>query len=192
MLFLLSAGILVLIAWLIGWWILVVGVFLLMFFAPFIDTPGGYRSGKLEYFGPLLIGEKERRGKIVLHGGTLFDYMFTLDGLKPGRERKSAVLRELGYGLEALAHSELDDSVVLEGTSYFPGERSLGRYGFRTEPISFFRFTILVFNYPLLFLSKRYVTGRWEFPSLRNVRTFRGTVGSLRRSLKKKQSGQPS
>lgn len=192
MLFLLAAVILAFIAWLIGWWVFAVGVFLLMFFAPFIDTPGGHRSGKLVYYGPLLIGEKERRGKVVLHGGTLFDYMFTLDELKAGSERKAAVLQGLRYGLETLAHSDLDDGVVLEGTSYFAGERNMDRYGFRTEPIPFFRFAILVFNYPLLFAAKHYVTGRWELPSLRNVRTFRGTVGALRQRLKKMQSGKQS
>lgn len=154
-----------------------------MFFAPFIDTPSGRQSGKLVYYGPLLIGEKARRGKVVLHGGTLFDYIFTLDELKPGRERTAAVIFGIKSGLENLAAGDLADETVLEGTSYFAGERTIRRYGFRTAPISFFRFAILVFNYPLLIVAKRYVKGRWEFPSPGNFRTFRGTVGELRRRL---------
>jgi hypothetical protein len=50
---------------------------LLSILAPFIDTPFLVKKGKLKYYSKLLLAENDN--VMVIHGGTLFDYYFTLD-----------------------------------------------------------------------------------------------------------------
>ena len=77
----------------LGFWMLiplVVG-FSLSVFAPFVDVPGGVKAGSLIYYSPLLIGEKVKNQRLVLHGGSLFDYYFVLDRTANAQQRRKSI-----------------------------------------------------------------------------------------------------
>lgn len=110
------------------YWLSLIIAPIIMMAAPFIDTPMGKRNGKLTYYSPMFITEKADHQKTIFHGGTLFDYCFTLDFSVPGYARTRWIL--LGY-LKGLlnfieAHQELDgETQVLEGTSYILDRKSV-------------------------------------------------------------------
>lgn len=74
-----TCGIILLISMVTGFYLLLILLPVLMLIAaPFVDLPMGKKAGKFIYHSPLFIAEKERDNKIVVHGGTLFDYIHTI------------------------------------------------------------------------------------------------------------------
>ncbi|PPK85065.1 hypothetical protein CLV84_1955 [Neolewinella xylanilytica] len=148
--------------------------------APFFDVPGLVERGKLTYYSALLLGEEPKHGRMIIHGGTLFDYYFTLDQAAPGHDRTRQVLADHLRGLLALIQAH-DDDLTIRGTSYIIGERTAVRIGLKKVPTDFVPYLILLFNYVNLMFAMRLVKGRWELPVLGRVHTFSGRVGDVRR-----------
>ena len=147
--------------------------------APFFDVPSLVRRGELVYYSPFLLAERPRQGRLKLHGGTLFDYYFSLDRQQnPGR-RVQAVLAGYLRGLDALMESQPDELIV-EGTSYIVGPRTAARLGFTRRPTRPGQYLILLFNVLNLSCSLRLLRGRWMLPNLRRVRTYEARGGALR------------
>ncbi|WP_116107966.1 hypothetical protein [Lewinella sp. IMCC34191] len=147
--------------------------------ASFFDVPSLVERGKLTYYSPFLLGEEPKNGRMTVHGGTLFDYYFTLDRSDPGTVRTRQVLVEYLRGLLALTEAH-DDELTVRGTSYIVGERTASRVGLTKTPTDSLQYLILLFNYFNLAVAMRLVKGRWEWPNLHRVHTFAGRVGDIR------------
>ncbi|MDW5290343.1 hypothetical protein R6X41_16085 [Formosa sp. PL04] len=70
--------------------------------APFFDIPTLKRKGKLIYYSSLFIAEKEKKGLIIIHGGSLFDYIFVLDKSFNGKQSTNFILQKYLEGCRLL------------------------------------------------------------------------------------------
>jgi len=151
--------------------------------AQFIDVPSMIKSGKLEYQSPMLLTETPRKGIMILHGATLFDYYFLLDRQQSGRERTRYVLKGYLEGLLKLLdqlETEGRTEIMLKGTSYFLQARTVERFGFRvSKRADGLQTLILLLNYAQLTVAHYLANGRLSFPDLRKVRTFEAKAEDL-------------
>ncbi|SDM35878.1 hypothetical protein SAMN05421823_112194 [Catalinimonas alkaloidigena] len=146
--------------------------------APFFDVPALVRKGQLTYQSTLFLSETPRRGVVVVHGGTLFDYYFVLDRRQTGAQRTQVVLAEYLKGLLQLAVTHPDDT-RLRGTSYVLNERTARKVGLKrvnTDPI---QYLILMYNFCNLWVSNYLVKGKWVLPKLSAIHTYEGTVRDI-------------
>ena len=138
---------------------------------PFLDTPQGKKSGSLTYYAPLFIVAKSSK-KYVIHGGTLFDYLFVFGWRGNGRSHRTIVLYNFVAGLINLIE-ELEQNpakqVKIEGTSYFFNERNARRLGFTTGKPDAGQTIILAFNYLPLLVSYSLAQGKLSFPRLTHI-----------------------
>lgn len=159
----------------VGFWIL------LSVLASFVDTPSMVKSGRLKYYSHLLLAEKEKNNQMVIHGGTLFDYYFTLSKNDSGSKRRNLVLAEYLRGLSVLAQkNEIKADVQIKGTTYVLNERTAQKIGFVSKRPEGVQMLILLLNYPTLIASKSFVAKQISFPNLTNTRTFTTNIETLR------------
>ncbi len=154
---------------------------IVLLFAPFLDTPKGITKGTLVYQSPLLITQTTKK-KIILHGGTLFDYVFVLNNQFPKTLRKKIIiigyLRGLLNLIEAYEMKRIEDQPI-EGTSYIINKRTAEKIGLVPTTTNVGQYLILILNYLVLMISYSYVNGKLSFPKLRDIRTFNGSVSEL-------------
>ena len=81
--------------------------------APFFDVPSLKKSGKLLYYSPLFIAEKEKNGLIIIHGGSLFDYLFAIDNRLNGAERTNFILQNYLEGVLNLIEANEKKAILL-------------------------------------------------------------------------------
>ncbi len=162
---------------------LLIFVALLSLLAPFIDTPQLKKKGKLIYYSPLLVSEKEKNKRIIIHGGTLFDYYYVIDRNLSGSERRRFIIQQYAVGLlnliEACESTAVGD-VLLEGTSYILNERTAAKIGFRKKKTDFLQQLVLSFNYLPVMLSYSISKGRLAFPAVNKVLTFTATISEVK------------
>jgi hypothetical protein len=150
--------------------------------APFFDTPALKRRGRLIYYSPLFITEKENDGVIKVHGGTLFDYVFVIDRRLNGKQRTNQVL--IGYldGILNLLEQHRDRDLSeyrIKGTSYIINERTAARVGLEKVDTSFVQMVILVYNYANLTASYSISRARLSFPRISQISTFAGNLSDI-------------
>jgi hypothetical protein len=151
--------------------------------APFIDTPQGKKQGKLIYYSPLFITEKEKNGKIIIHGGTLFDYYYVINRSWNGRQRIRFILRQYILGLLKLTESfnEKDaDEISLEGTSYILNERTAEKLGFCRKRTNLFQQFILTYNYLQILIANSIAKGKLRFPAIGGVNTYTAKLSAIK------------
>lgn len=150
--------------------------------APFFDTPAMRKRGKLIYYSPMLIAEKPKDGKIIIHGGTLFDYYFVIDRRMSVKERTNFIIQQYLQGLldliEAYENSEQND-LTIRGTSYIFNKRTAEKIGFTAIKTDVTQMIILVFNYFNILLSNSIAKKRLSFPNLSNSKTFETNLTQL-------------
>jgi hypothetical protein len=150
--------------------------------APFVDAPLGKRQGKLVYYSPLLITEKEHKDEILIHGGTLFDYVYTLDRRMSGRERTEVILHSYIEGLLKLVEAQEELSateMVVRGTSYIINERTAQRIGLHVVKTDLNQVLILLINYLPLTIAYSYARAKLSLPSLSKVKTYEASINDL-------------
>lgn len=149
--------------------------------APFFDTPALVSSGKLNYYSPLFLAEKERNGVVKIHGGTLFDYFFVIDRKWSGKQRTSFILHQYLEGLLNLIQSyeEKGQTVKIEGTSYLLNKRTAKKLGFKLVKTNLIQLAILAFNYFNLLISISFAKDRLSFPALIRVKTMEADLELL-------------
>jgi len=153
--------------------------------APFVDMPSAIREGKLRYLSPFLIAEKERKGVIVLHAATLFDYYFMFDKAMSVANRKRAVQRGMLEGLlQLISEYEHQDKEDIEGlrirtTSYIINPRTAAKLGMQLQPTDGLQLMILYYNYFNLTASYSMLHKQLTFPSVKSVQTFEGSITDL-------------
>jgi len=164
---------------------LFVAPIILTLLAPFIDTPQGKKQGKLIYYSPLFITEKEKKGKIVIHGGTLFDYYYVIDRNWKGKQRIKYILRQYILGLINLSESYNEKeatNITLEGTSYILNERTAEKLGFSKKRTNILQQFILTFNYLQILLANSIAKNKLSFPAVAKVNTYTAPLSAIKKN----------
>ncbi|WP_198293499.1 hypothetical protein [Algoriphagus resistens] len=150
--------------------------------APFFDVPALKKSGDLIYHSPLFLAEKPKKGKIVVHGGTLFDYVFVIDLSLNGRQRNNLIMEQYLEGLVNLIdhlQKENSENLTIRGTSYILNKRTAKKIGFQVVQTDFFQRCILLYNYFNLLVASSFAKGKLTFPSLGETQTFEARLWDL-------------
>jgi len=151
-------------------------------FAPFGDVPSGVKSGSLKYYSVLLIGEKVRNNRLVLHSGSLFDYYFVLNKKHSVRERKRQVFSAYVDGLLNLIsqyENKQPTQITIKATSYILNPRTANKLGLSpTSPDMLQRF-ILYFNYINLTCALSLLNKKITWPNIQKTVSYEGTLDTL-------------
>ncbi|WP_339833841.1 hypothetical protein [uncultured Flavobacterium sp.] len=150
--------------------------------APFYDIPALKNKGKLIYYSSLFITEKEEKGIIKIHGGSLFDYVFVIDKSLGGKQRTNFVLQKYLEGLLNLikaCEENHNTFVKIKGTSYFLNARTAEKIGLKIIKTDFNQKLILTFNYVNILMSNSIAKRKISFPKLTNIKTFESNVVEL-------------
>ncbi len=164
---------------------LFVAPLILSVLAPFIDTPQGKKQGKLIYHSPLFITEKEKNGRIIIHGGTLFDYYYVIDRNWKAKQRIRYILRQYILGLVNLTESYTEKEaaeITLEGTSYILNKRTAEKLGFTTKRTDILQQIILIYNYLQILLANSMAKGKLSFPDVGKVNTYTASLSSVKKN----------
>lgn len=167
--------------------------------APFFDVPSLKKSGNLVYYSPLFLAEKQKNGRIIVHGGTLFDYVFVIDRNFNGRERSTLIIGQYLEGLVKLIdqlQKDNSENLTVRGTSYILNKRTAKKIGFEVVQTDFLQRCILIYNYFNLVCANSLAKGKLTFPKLNEIQTFeaglddllerRDFISSLHKKLTKK------
>lgn len=191
-----------LICWGMGFFLpLILGIpIILSVVASFFDVPALNKSGDLVYYSSLFLAEKPKNGKIIVHGGTLFDYVFVIDRSLNGRERSKLIMEQYLEGMVNLIdHLQKDNSenLTIRGTSYILNKRTASKIGFQVVQTDFLQKVILIYNYFNLVCANSLAKGYLTFPKLGEIQTFeakldklmerRKFINSLNKKLKQSQ-----
>lgn len=147
--------------------------------APFYDVPAMVKAGKLIYHSPLFLAEKATKNGITLHGGSLFDYHFTINKAWSAKRKTNFVIQQYLVGLLNLVETTQDD-VVLTGTSYVLNTSTAERLGFKKVRTHSGQTIILFLNAINLMCSASIIKGRWVMPPIYKVNSYQGTVKDIK------------
>lgn len=182
LLFLISGSVLV-ISYLAEFYFLVVLLpLVLLVAAPFMDLPMGRKSGKFIYYSPVFITEKEKNDRIIVHGGTLFDYYFSIDPDLSPKKRTQTVLYGYIYGLSELIseyEQQYNENLRIRGTTYIMNQRTAERFGFKTVNTDLLQLIILLLNYIPLTISYSFLKKRVQFPNISEIKTYEVNMSEL-------------
>jgi hypothetical protein len=167
---------------LLGWYWSVLLYPLIFILAQFADTPLGHRSGRLIYFSPLFLAEKEKSGGFILHGGTVFDYVFVFSWQQAGETARRQVVEQFIAGLLAFVrYLEANDlyETRIKGSSYFFNARNAHRYGFEIVKTEDMQRLIMAMNYAVLLVMYSFTQGKVALPPIREIKTVQSTGKKL-------------
>ena len=145
--------------------------------------PQGRKKGNLIYYTPLFITEKEKDGRIIIHGGTLFDYYYMIDRNWKGKQRIRFILSQYILGLVKLSESFSEkeaEKITLEGTSYILNDRTAEKLGFRRKETNLLQRFILTYNYLQILLANSIAKGKLSFPTIGRVSTFTAPLSIIK------------
>lgn len=167
-----------------GFFLLVLFVFpvTLSIIAPFFDSPSMKKTGKLIYYSSLFVTEKENKGVIIVHGGTLFDYVFVIDRKMSGKQRTSFIIHQYLEGLINLIEeyeNKESQNIKVRGTTYIINKRTAHKIGFKVVKTDYIQKIILIYNYFNLLFSNSIARARLSFPNVSNVATIEGNLADL-------------
>lgn len=148
-------------------------------FICFIDIPLGQRNGVFTYHSSLLFTSKEQDGIIEIHGGTLFDYFFTLNTAQSKRERKKIIICTYLDGLLNLidyCEAGGKQDLRLKATSYVLNERTAARVGFTKSKQDYFQALTVTLNILPILGAYFYTNSGSGFPNIFRVQTFEASV----------------
>ncbi len=157
-------------------------VITLSIIAPFFDIPSLKKKGKLIYYSSLFIVEKEKNGVIIIHGGSLFDYIFVIDKKLNGKQRTAFILQKYLEGLLSLidfCEKNNNTSVKIKGTTYILNDRTAGKIGLTIIKTDLVQRLILAFNYVNILISNSIAKRQISFPNLNNIKTFESELSEL-------------
>lgn len=183
-----------------GGLVLLVFALALSIYAPFLDVPSGIKAGNLNYFSPMLIGEKVKDGKLVLHGGSLFDYYFLLDKFDcPLAKKKQTYLMLIDGMLNLITQHEnnIPTNITIKATSYVLNHRTAHKLGLQSASPDWFRRLILYYNFFNLTCCLSLLNSKLTWPNVHRVQSFQGELDALIAkkpqllSLRKRLTRQP-
>lgn len=153
-------------------------------YAPFIDLPIGKRKGRFKYYSPTLISEWHPDGRLVLHGGTLFDYWYSIRHDWSPAEKKRKVLEWYLEGLLNLIdhfdHKEGSEDLQVLATTYFVNSKNIERSGFELISTSVLQYFLIIANYFTISMALTFINQRVTFFSFKSIYTFQVSFKELR------------
>jgi len=150
--------------------------------APFGDVPSGVKSGSLQYYSPLLIGEKIRKQCLVLHSGSLFDYYFVLNKAHSAGERKKQVFAAYVDGLLNLINqyeNKQPTQISIKATSYILNPRTANKLGLSPTSPDMIQRIILYFNYLNLTCALSLLNRKLTWPNMQKTVSYEGKLDTL-------------
>lgn len=185
---LILVAIIVFMAWSTGVWFLLILIQpVLSVFASFIDVPTARKNGSLVYYSPLLLSSALKHNKIQLHGGTLFDYYYTLSIHKSESRNKKAILYSYIEGMINMldSFSKDQDDVKIEANAYFINPHTAERLGFKKVKTKNAQKIIMLLNYVPITISYTIAMGKLSFPNIFSLKSYESTMGELRKNRSK-------
>lgn len=172
-----------LISWLLNFYLITILIIpvLLSVIAPFFDVPAMKKRGKLRYHSPLFVSQL-KQNEIIIHGGTLFDYVFAIDHKLNGPQRTRYIVQQYLQGLLHLIESCEKENLInlkVRGTSYIINERTAQRMGFKVVQTDGLQQLILIFNYVNISIANSVAKGKPAFPNLKHTRSFEANIADL-------------
>jgi len=154
--------------------------------ATFIDVPQGIEKGNLVRYSPMFLTSVERKQKIQLHGGTLFDYYFCLPKYKSASERKKVVLLAYLEGLLHLIEAKKESpETSLLGTTYILNERTATKLGFTIIPPQIGQKLLLILNYIPLLVANSMLHKKLSLPKLSKSIGIETNIAKLQQQKKR-------
>ncbi len=134
------------------------------------------------YYSSLFIAEKEEKGIIIIHGGSLFDYVFAIDKRFSGKQRTNFILQQYLEGILNLMDTcdkNHNTSAKIRGTTYVLNDRTAEKIGLKVVQTDFIQKLILTYNYVNLLISNSIAKRKISFPKMSNIKTFESTIDEL-------------
>lgn len=172
-------------AWSTKVWILLILIQpILSVFAPFIDVPTGRKNGQIVYYSPLLLSSAEKNNSIHLHGGTLFDYYYTLSIEKSESRNKRTILYSYMEGLLNLldSFSKKNDDLTIKANAYFINPHTAARLGFEKVHTKSIQKVVMLFNYLPITISYSIAMGKLSFPNILSLKSYQCSLADLRKN----------
>jgi len=166
----------------IGSYVLVLlsSIITLSIIAPFFDVPTLKKNGKLRYYSSLFVAEKEKNGKITIHGGSLFDYVFVIDRKLTGQQRTNFIIQKYLEGfLNLIETCEKNKNVKIKATTHLLNDRTANKLGFKISKTDFIQKLILRYNYANILLSSSIAKRKISFPKMSSIKTFESELNEL-------------
>lgn len=139
---------------------------------------GGIWNITLYFFLP-----KKKNGVLIIHGGTLFDYVFVINRKMSVKQRTHFILRQYLTGLLNLIDEcteNEDPQLIIRGTSYIMNRKTISKMGFKIIETDFIERMIILFNYINILLSYSIAKGKLSFPKIiSQTITFEATLEEL-------------
>jgi hypothetical protein len=176
--------VIVFMAWSTNFWIILILIQpVISIYASFIDVPTGRWKGQIIYYSPLLLSSAVRNNKIQLHGGTLFDYYYTLSMHKSESRNKKAILYSYMEGLLNMldSFSEKQDDIKIEANAYFINPHTAEKLGFKKVGTKNFQKLIMLLNYVPITISYSIAMGQLSFPNIFSLKSYECKMGDLRK-----------
>jgi len=154
--------------------------------APFIDLPMGRKNGKFIDYSPLLISDQERENKIIVHGGTLFDYLYTNTPELKSRDRTRYILYGSPPGLINLISkykNQDDEYLRIRGTSNIINKKTDKQFGLHPVQTDFPQYLVLLFNYIPITVSNSFKKQKLHFPKISEIKTYVGELSEATRIM---------
>ncbi len=150
--------------------------------APFFDVPAMIAQGNVKYHSAFFLSEKPKNGILRIHGGTLFDYVFVINGKLNGKQRTDFIIHQYLQGFLKFTEEHergYDDKLIIRGTSYIMNKKTATKLGFKIVETDVIQKVLLLYHAVNIILSYSIAKGKLSFPNLRQTITFEATLGEL-------------
>jgi len=141
----------------------------------FFAAPMAKLVGIHTYLSPMLFVNNATNKKYEIHNGTPFDYLLVMTKTRMGIGFRKQMLSYFLDGLlrivERIEATELPESVIIQGNSYFFNARTASKLGFDLSETSIAVRINLLVNYFDLTWMYSLSRGRLSFPKIKDVKT---------------------
>lgn len=130
----------------------------------------------------IFLSEKPKNGILRIHGGTLFDYVFVINGKLNGKQRTDFIIHQYLQGFLKFTEEHergYDDKLIIRGTSYIMNKNTATKLGFKIVETDVIQKVLLLYHAVNIILSYSIAKGKLSLPNLRQTITFEATLGEL-------------
>ena len=158
-------------------------IILLPTLVQFFSAPMAKLVGIHTYLSPMLFVNNATNKKYEIHNGTPFDYLLVMRKTRRGIRFRKQMLSYFLDGLlgivERIEATELPESVVIQGNSYFFSAKTASKLGFDLSETSIAVRINLLVNYFDLTWMYSLSKGQISFPKINEVKTAEITGSCL-------------
>lgn len=167
---------------------LMLSIFIMVPIIQFLITPLFTLLNFYTYYSPMVVSFGNNKRFIDLHNGASFDYLMEMPHIKPGIKWKNKMLHHYLNALlkiiNQIENEVLPSNITIRGSSYFLGQRSAEKLGFKVSKASFLEKLNITLNYVDLIWMYSLSNGKLTFPNLVSITTVSTKGNEL---IKRKQ-----